>query len=521
MKSRAAGQAGREARAAVKPLSRNDLLLMGLLIGRPMHGYELSETLSRPGLGEWAKLGRTSVYYALGRLERDGLITKHVERHADKPERSVYSMTDLGREAFFGTLEQTLRSPEDAMTEFDVALFYSNRLHRGVAQDALEERVAQLQRTLAEVDASISGAEKAADPALRLVLGRRRAILQANLTFLKDYVDLLSTEQFGHEIGLLAGSLADTMLHEVLKTLASSGRSGVLRVSANGVGLELAMRRGRIEGMALAPGLEEQAVLRHCFTSRTGEYEFVPADEVPDGFTRVDDELDLVILKGCRGVAASTAFEHLLPDPQTLLGMHEGLRSHSLRLDLTDDETALLAVLDGVKTVPELARRLGADEAHIVRTAFPLWAIGWVVRVGRDKRDLVLAIAAYAQRWADAVTLFAGTGAAARLAEATAEPQGGEQPLRFPLDGSDLAACDFPYARGAVAMAGCEFIERRLDAVEALLGEVFVTDVLGGFASQLPLAQAEVLVKASALPEPALRALETRLAGEGRRGTAR
>lgn len=498
----------------MKALSRNDLLLMGLLIDRPMHGYELSEVLSGPGFGPWVKMGRTSVYYTLGRLERDELVTKHGERHGDKPERSVFSITDEGRKRFFGALEGTLRTPTERISEFDVAIFYSNRLEPDVTRAAIQDRAAILAERINETTDSLSESRESANLAVHLVLEHHLSALNTERAFLEHMLGLYTTERFEHALGALAGSLSDTMFHEVLRTLASAKRSGTLRVMASGHTVDFALHRGTLYGIAPDVEIGESRSLEVAFTSGQGEYEFLPADERRLDVVEVG-EIDEVILKGCRAVSASTAFKHMLPDPQILLDVTEGVDIDRIEAVLTAEERELLRAVDGVKSMPELARRLGMEETQVVRGAYALWATGWLVRTGPDKRDLVIAVAAYAQRWVDAAELFAG-GTMGSLALDRAVMKG--CPSRFPV-GTDISMFDYPEPRSELASTACDFIECLLETVAGVLGESFVNDVMNGYAARLSETQKGVLLKHRAAPDRVIASLAAQTAGHtwGRR----
>ena len=56
-----------------------ELLLLGLLMEGRMHSYRLNEYISDV-MGLAADVKRSSTYYTLDRLERDGYVSQEVER---------------------------------------------------------------------------------------------------------------------------------------------------------------------------------------------------------------------------------------------------------------------------------------------------------------------------------------------------------------------------------------------------------------------------------------------------------
>jgi PadR family transcriptional regulator PadR len=80
------------------------LLILSLLSRRPMYGYEIATTVARDtgGAFQWKE---GSLYPALHRLERDGLIRSKWEGESGGRRRKYYDLTDEGREALRERIE--------------------------------------------------------------------------------------------------------------------------------------------------------------------------------------------------------------------------------------------------------------------------------------------------------------------------------------------------------------------------------------------------------------------------------
>lgn len=74
-----------------------DLLVLATLHGRPLHGYALIEAI-RAGSGGVFDLPEGTVYPALYRLERAGLLRSKSFPGAGRRQRRVYEVTPRGRE---------------------------------------------------------------------------------------------------------------------------------------------------------------------------------------------------------------------------------------------------------------------------------------------------------------------------------------------------------------------------------------------------------------------------------------
>lgn len=82
--------------------------LLALLASSDRHGYELKAAFEELLGGTWA-LNIGQVYTTLARLERDGLVTCHIQPQTNLPDRKTYSLTDEG----WAELTEWLSEPAD------------------------------------------------------------------------------------------------------------------------------------------------------------------------------------------------------------------------------------------------------------------------------------------------------------------------------------------------------------------------------------------------------------------------
>jgi DNA-binding PadR family transcriptional regulator len=99
------------------------LAVLGLLIEKPMHPYEMSSTMRERVKEESIKLNYGSLYSVVDSLLRHGLIeVQETVREGRRPERTVYSVTDLGRTEFVDWLSELVAVPVKEYTQFEAAL---------------------------------------------------------------------------------------------------------------------------------------------------------------------------------------------------------------------------------------------------------------------------------------------------------------------------------------------------------------------------------------------------------------
>ncbi|MGD8490103.1 MAG: PadR family transcriptional regulator, partial [Anaerolineae bacterium] len=82
-----------------------DLLLLGLLLDRPMHGYELYQQIQSEGIDTWFNVSAAGVYYSLGKLHDHDLVAESRQQGGRSSRKSIYRLTEKGRTAFFAAMD--------------------------------------------------------------------------------------------------------------------------------------------------------------------------------------------------------------------------------------------------------------------------------------------------------------------------------------------------------------------------------------------------------------------------------
>ncbi|UQS24871.1 PadR family transcriptional regulator [Amycolatopsis thermalba] len=135
-------------------LTPAELTLLGLLVEKPRHGYELDEVITARGMREWTEIGFSSIYYLLGRLRDRGLITEVATGGTGRARaRKVFGATDRGREVCAAEAEAAIARPRPVFPPVLVGLASQplippDRLREALAARAaaLDERVEAVRR---------------------------------------------------------------------------------------------------------------------------------------------------------------------------------------------------------------------------------------------------------------------------------------------------------------------------------------------------------------------------------------
>ena len=123
---------------ATEKFQDSELLILGLIAEMPRHGYELEQIIEERGMREWTRIGFSSIYYVLGKLEKGWLIA------ADQPvspkARKRYEITGKGKEVLIDQTLVTLRTVEPTYPSLLLGMIHLAVLTREQVLDALKTR---------------------------------------------------------------------------------------------------------------------------------------------------------------------------------------------------------------------------------------------------------------------------------------------------------------------------------------------------------------------------------------------
>ncbi len=74
-----------------------DLVILGILIGAPLHGYMIKQAIEGSYGDRYFKLSNSAMYPTLAKLEKEGLIEGKRETQETVPDRKVYHITESGK----------------------------------------------------------------------------------------------------------------------------------------------------------------------------------------------------------------------------------------------------------------------------------------------------------------------------------------------------------------------------------------------------------------------------------------
>jgi DNA-binding PadR family transcriptional regulator len=136
-----------------------EIAVLALLREAPMHPYQMQRLLRFRHKDEILALKRGSLYHAIGRLVRAGLIAiETTGRNGNRPERTTYRLTPAGLEEFKVTIRKIVATPRRESSEFMAAMSFLVHLDPKEAIRHLEQRVRSLDAQIAQRTAELATA---------------------------------------------------------------------------------------------------------------------------------------------------------------------------------------------------------------------------------------------------------------------------------------------------------------------------------------------------------------------------
>src|ERR687885_1375759 len=101
------------------------LAVLNLLHERSLHPYEMQQLMRERGHDQVIKLKGGSLYSTIERLTAAGLIEPmETSREGRRPERTVYALTEAGRDELLSWLRELVREPVKEDTQFAAGLSF-------------------------------------------------------------------------------------------------------------------------------------------------------------------------------------------------------------------------------------------------------------------------------------------------------------------------------------------------------------------------------------------------------------
>jgi DNA-binding PadR family transcriptional regulator len=159
-----------------------------------MHPYEMQRLIRQRKKDDFLDLKRGSLYHAIGRLQRAGLIEAvAVTREGKRPERTIYRVTRQGDDELLAWLRELLTNTSREPSQFFAALSFLPVLTPQDALEQLQDRAGLLEVEVANMEAALHHLIPKIGRVVLVELEYSLALRRAELTWVRSVTEDLRT----------------------------------------------------------------------------------------------------------------------------------------------------------------------------------------------------------------------------------------------------------------------------------------------------------------------------------------
>lgn len=155
-------------------------ICLAILFDGETTGYDIRKQSTEGEYAYFVEASYGSIYPALAKLEKDGLVTGRVEQQEGRPARKVYSITGAGRRALLDSLFEPL-ADDNFRCEFLLFARFASELPSELVEKRFVERISA-------VEAHVTKLEELEERDLK---STERWILDYGLASLRQHRDYL------------------------------------------------------------------------------------------------------------------------------------------------------------------------------------------------------------------------------------------------------------------------------------------------------------------------------------------
>ncbi|MEM7067820.1 MAG: PadR family transcriptional regulator [Pseudomonadota bacterium] len=122
-------------------------LILSILNFGDASGYEIKKQSSEGAFSFFVDISYGTIYPTLARLETEGLVTSRSEAQSGKPDKKVYSITELGRAEFIRMLD-VIPQRDKFKSEFLLVSMCAGLCSKETIENAIDKQIGDTQEVL-------------------------------------------------------------------------------------------------------------------------------------------------------------------------------------------------------------------------------------------------------------------------------------------------------------------------------------------------------------------------------------
>ena len=156
-------------------------LCLGILSFGDTTGYDIKKMSVDGPFSNFVDVSYGSIYPALERLTKEGMVLCREEQQSGKPDRKVYSITERGHAALLEALEEE-PGPDRFKSEFLLQAMNAELIGAQALGDALGKRIAHMEANLEMLEGIVADCDH---PATCWVINYAKHVMSSDIAYLR------------------------------------------------------------------------------------------------------------------------------------------------------------------------------------------------------------------------------------------------------------------------------------------------------------------------------------------------
>lgn len=128
-------------------MSSIDLIVLGFVAKQPRSAYDIQKDVEEHNLSEWTKISIPSIYKKVLRLQEQGYIAGDEVAGEHFAKKSVYHITEKGREYMESLMAEQSLKPPRVLMDFNAVICNLNKVDKQTALTLIKNIIAGIEQS--------------------------------------------------------------------------------------------------------------------------------------------------------------------------------------------------------------------------------------------------------------------------------------------------------------------------------------------------------------------------------------
>lgn len=175
-------------------LSKSSTLLLGIIAESPINPYEITKLTDYLSGGNWLSPAPSSIYATIKTLQDKGYITGENVKAGNMPEKTVYTITEAGKEQLLPAIEGFLGDLECDYAKFNISIILICHLAKDRALQILQDKVIKLDQKTKAVQAKLDKLSTTLPPTAQHGMRHLVYLTNAEIQSTKELIQIIEAD---------------------------------------------------------------------------------------------------------------------------------------------------------------------------------------------------------------------------------------------------------------------------------------------------------------------------------------